>query len=241
MKILAIVQARTKSQRLPLKVLKEIAGKPMLWHVINRVRRCSYINDIVLAIPKDADNDILEDFAQEIGVKCFRGSESNVLSRYYGAALKYPADVIVRITSDCPLIDPEITDLTIKKFLDSKVDYVYADTRSGFPRGLDTEVCSFKVLERAFKESTKYYEKEHVTPYIYQSGLFTMKSVEAAGNLRCGYRLCVDTEEDLELVRKIYQYLYIGKVFGICDVIDLLEKYPELLKINAEIKQKALH
>lgn len=241
MNIVAIIQARIQSTRLPNKIFKDIVGKPMLWHVVNRLRSANKINEIVLAIPNGQSDDRLEIFAQENNIKCFRGSESNVLSRYYGAAFIYGVDIIVRITSDCPLIDPRTTDMAIQTYVDSNVDYVYADTRSGLPRGFDTEVFNFKVLEKAYKEATKDYEKEHVTPYIYQHPeLFSIKSVEIPQRLKRNFRLTVDTEEDLELVKNIYRYLYMGQIFGIEEIIELLDKHNELVKINAEIRQKEI-
>jgi spore coat polysaccharide biosynthesis protein SpsF len=242
MRILAIIQARTKSTRLPNKILKDIAGKPMLWHVINRLKFSNYIGKIILSIPDNKDNDVLENFARENRALFYRGSENDVLSRYYGTAVQYNADVIVRITSDCPLIDPEITDLAIERHLNSDADYTYADTRSGFPRGLDTEVFEYEALENAHVLSTKDYEREHVTPFIYEHpDLFKLQNVKAEGDLISPLRLTVDTEEDLELMREIYKRLYFGKIFSIIEVIDLFKAHPELAKINAEIKQKALH
>jgi spore coat polysaccharide biosynthesis protein SpsF len=212
----------------------------MLWHVFNRLDECRYLTDRVLAIPDNQDNDVLAQLAKLMNVQYFRGSENNVLARYYGAAVKFQADVIVRVTSDCPLLDPQVSDYAIKTFLESDYDYVYADTRSGLPRGCDTEVFSFQVLENAYLNASQEYEMEHVTPYIYQSGKFKIQSVEVPDNLKRTYRLCVDTEQDLELVREIYKRLYNGSVFHVGDIINLLDAHPELVKINAEVKQKVV-
>ena len=243
MKVGAIIQARRGSTRLPGKVLKDILGKPMLWHMLNRLRLSTKIDNIVLAIPDSKQNDRLEDFAKGFNLHHFRGSEEDVLSRYYGAATNFRADVIVRLTSDCPLIDPRVTDKVIEEHLNSNADYTSNGIKSTFPRGLDTEVFNFEVLKRAHKEAERDYEREHVTPYIHQHPkLFKLKSVEACGNLRRpDLRLTVDTGEDLRLIREIFKRLYCdGQIFYTEDVIDLLDKYPELIAINAPIRQKEL-
>jgi spore coat polysaccharide biosynthesis protein SpsF len=242
-KILAIIQARVGSTRLPGKILRGISGKPILWHVVNRLKYSQLIDEIVLAIPASSPNDKLEVFAMENGLKYFRGSEEDVLSRYYGAATKFKGDIIVRLTSDCPLIDPKVTDHTIKTHFRSKADYTTAEPNSGFPRGLDTEVLNFKSLERAYQEAKRDYEREHVTPYIYQHPeLFKIQSVEATGKLRRpDLRLTIDTEEDLKLIKEIYKRLYRDRnMFYTEDVIDLLDKHDKLVSINAHVRQKDL-
>jgi len=243
MKVVAVVQARVGSTRLPGKVLKDISGKPMLWHVLNRLRLSTKIDSIILAIPDSKRNDQLEDFAKGLNLHHFRGSEADVLSRYYGAATKFGADVIVRLTSDCPLIDPRVIDKVIEQHLNSDADYTSNTIRRTFPRGLGTEVFNFATLERAHREAKQDYEREHVTPYIYQHpNLFQLKSVEATGKLRRpDLRLTVDTEEDLKLIREIFKRLQRnGQVFYIEDVINLLDKHPELAAINAHVRQKEL-
>jgi len=243
MKIAAIIQARVTSTRLPNKVLMDIEGKPLLWYVINRLKSSKQLNDIILAIPDTKENDILEKFAGENNLKYFRGNEENVLSRYYGAAKKFGVDIIVRITSDNPLIDPKIVDLTIEKHLNSVADYTSNGLERSFPRGLDTEVFSFEVLEKSFKNAKEDYQREHVTPYIYDHPeVFKLQNVLAEGKLRRPeLRWTVDTKEDFELIKKIYKQLYRpGKIFYSGEVIDLLDKEPELIKINVHIKQKTL-
>lgn len=243
MKTVAIIQARVGATRLPEKILKDVSGKPMLWHVVERLRFSRMIDDIVLAIPSSAENDLLENFAKGLKLHCFRGSETDVLSRYYGAALKFGGDVIVRITSDCPLIDPGVTDHIIDAHLNSGADYTTNDVEYGFPRGLDTEALNFDALSRAYKEATLDYEREHVTPYIYQHpDLFKLNYVEAKGNLRRpDLRLTVDTEEDLEFIREIFKQLYRdGQIFYAKDIIEFLAQHPELIAINAQVRQKEL-
>ena len=242
-KVVAIIQARVGSTRLPGKVLRDVCGKPMLWHMLNRLRVSNKIDNIILAIPNSVQNDRLEDLSKRLELHCFRGNEEDVLDRYYKAAMKFGGDVIVRLTSDCPLIDPKITDRIIQEYLVSDVDYISCGNKGNFPRGLDTEVFSLETLERAYKESKLDYEREHVTPYIYQHPeIFKLKSIEAAGKLRRpDLRLTVDTEQDLKLIREIFKRLYLDdQIFYAEDVIDLLEKHPELAAINAQIRQKEL-
>jgi len=242
-KIGAIIQARMTSTRLPGKVLMDIEGKPMLWHVVNRLKFSEKLDDIILAIPNTKKNNILEKFAKDNKVKYFRGSEEDVLSRYYKTAKKFKCDLIVRITSDCPLIDPQIVDLVIEKHLKLNADYTSNTLKRTFPRGLGVEVFNFKVLKKAQKEAKEDYQREHVTPYIYEHPeIFELQNIEAKGKFRRpDLRLTVDTKEDLQLIKEIYSYLYKPRqIFYTEEIIDLLDKHPELIKINANVQQKAL-
>ncbi len=241
--IVAIIQARVGSTRLPGKVLKDVCGRPILWHMVNRLKFSKKIDGVILAIPDSAENDELEYFAKGLKLPCFRGSEENVLSRYYRAATEFGGEVIVRVTSDCPLIDPRVTDIVIEAHLNSGADYTSNGVEWGFPRGLDTEALNFTTLKKTYEEANQDYEREHVTPYIYQHPeLFNIQFVEASGKLRRpDLRLTVDTEEDLRLIREIFRRLYHnGKIFYTEDVIDLLDKHPELVAINAHVVQKKL-
>lgn len=235
----AIIQTRMGSTRLAGKVLSDIMGKPMVWHVVNRLRHTSKLNDIILAVPDTKENDVLESFAKENNIKYFRGSEENVLSRYYETAKKFKSDLIVRITSDCPLIDPKVVDLVIEKHLNSGADYTSNVLKRTFPRGLDVEVFDFKTLEMAYKQAKQDFQKEHVTSYIYKhTELFHLNSIE--NNEDFSYmRWCVDEIKDLELVREIYSRLYKNnKIFLLKDIVNLFEKSPELLEINQNVRQK---
>lgn len=241
-KIVAIVQARIGSTRLPEKVLKNIAGKPMLAHVIERLKKSKLIHEIVIATAKDKNMSIPE-LAQKCGVRFFLGSEEDVLDRYYKAAVKFKADIIVRITSDCPLIDPLVVDQVIKRYRGSKgkIDYMSNTLKQSYPRGLDTEVFSFKVLEKTWKEAGKPYQREHVTPYIHEHPeIFHVANVENNVDLS-SMRWTVDEEEDLKFIREIYKKLYKrGKIFLMNDVLSLLKREPSLMEINKSIKQKDL-
>jgi len=240
--IVAIVQARRSSIRLPQKVLKDIAGKPMLAHVIERLKKSQLIDEILMATAKDNNMSILE-LAQKYGVKCFVGIEEDVLGRYYNAAREFKVDIIVRITSDCPLIDPEVVDKVIKRYIENKekIDYISNTLKRSYPRGLDAEVFSFRVLEKTWKEAKRPYQREHVTPYIYEHPeIFRMANVENNEDLS-SMRWTVDEEKDLEFVREIYKRLYKrGKIFLMEDILRLLKREPKLMEINKNGKQKNL-
>ena len=243
-KIGAIIQARMTSTRLPGKVLMDIEGKPMLWHVVNRLKFSEKLDDIILAIPNTKKNNILEKFAKDNKVKYFRGSEEDVLSRYYKTAKKFKCDLIVRITSDCPLIDPQIVDLVIEKHLKLNADYTSNTLKRTFPRGLGVEVFNFKVLKKAQKEAKEDYQREHVTPYIYKNPeIFKIQNIKAERRLRyLEIRLTVDTKKDLRLIREIYKRLYKPKkIFYTEEIINLLNNHKELVRINEKVRQKSLN
>ena len=240
-KIAAIIQARMTSTRLPCKVLMDIEGKPMLWHVVNRLKFSEKLDDIILAIPDTKESNVLEQFSKENKLKYFKGSEDDVLSRYYEAAKKFKCDVVVRITSDCPLIDPQVVDLVIEKHLNSGADYTSNVFKRTFPRGLDTEVFNFRTLKKIHKESKEPYQREGVNEYIYENqGMFRLASVECDKDFSY-MRWTVDEIKDLEFVREIYKRLYKKeKVFLMDDIVVLLKQYPKLMNINKDVKQKAI-
>lgn len=243
MKTVAIIQARMGSTRLPGKILKEIMGKTVLQHVVERVQQVESIDEIVIATTTHAQDDVVVQAAIDYGVAYFRGSQDDVLERYYLAAKENKANVVVRITSDCPLIDPKVTDEIIKFFNKENYDIVTNASsdliQRTYPRGLDTEVFAFHQLERAFKGANKNYQREHVTPYIYEnsSRIFYYKNTVDYSK----YRWTVDTEDDFRLITEIYHHLYQGKHdFYLSDIVKLLEQYPELAQINAHIEQKKM-
>jgi spore coat polysaccharide biosynthesis protein SpsF (cytidylyltransferase family) len=232
--ISVIMQARTGSTRLPGKVLKEVCNIPILIHDISRIKGMLSINNIVIAttdLPEDNPIvDMVQAYDNSIGI-C-RGSSQNVLDRYYKAALAYQSDVIVRITSDCPLIDPEVSDLVVTTFLDNDCDYCCNNNPRSYPHGLDTEVFSFSALEQAWIEAQTTYEKEHVTPYIRESGKFKLLNVKNNEDLS-NNRWTLDYPEDLEFIKQVYDKLYYGnRLFGMKDVLSLIEKEPWLKEIN---------
>jgi spore coat polysaccharide biosynthesis protein SpsF len=243
-KIVAIIQARLTSTRLPKKILRNLDDKPLLWHVVERVKQAKMIDRIVLAIPDSSSNDDLELFVKQFDWHLFRGSEDDVLSRYYHAATQFKADVIVRITSDCPLVDPKIIDETIKQHVRDGNDYTAVGVEGGFPRGLDVEVLNFESLEITNRKAVEISEREHVTLFIYQNPkLFKIHFIEARGTLRRpDIRLTVDTEEDLLLIREIYSRLntYVNH-FTTEDVLTIIDNNPHLQSINKHIVQKDIH
>jgi spore coat polysaccharide biosynthesis protein SpsF len=243
-KIVAIIQARLTSTRLPKKIMLDVCGKPLLWHVIERVKQAKLIDSIVLAIPDSSSNNDLELFVKQFDWNVFRGSETDVLSRYYHAATQFKADVIVRITSDCPLVDPKIIDETIKHHINEGNDYTAVGVEGGFPRGLDVEALNFKSLEIAYNKAVDRSEREHVTLFIYQNPkLFKTHFVEASGSLRRpDIRLTVDTEEDLLLIREIYSRLKsYENNFSTEDVLAIIDNNPHLQSINKHIIQKDIY
>lgn len=241
--ITVIIQARTGSTRLPGKVMKELCGKTVLAHDIERVSQAKLADEIIIATTTHDSDDVIVQEAEHLGVKVFRGSEDDVLSRYYFAAKEAGADVVARITSDCPLIDPVILDDVIRVFLDGSYDIV---TNAGndlskrtFPRGLDAEVFSFEMLETAHLKAVETYQREHVTPYIYENAKSVFYYQNDVDYSR--YRWTLDTEEDWQLISEIYQRLYHREHnFYFKDILSVMEENPELYNINKDIEQKKL-
>lgn len=243
MKKVAIIQARIGSTRLPGKVLKDITGKPILWHVVNRLGSNKLIDQLIVATTDDPEDDLIENVCKKNRLNFYRGSQGDVLDRYYQTAKIYHADLIIRITADCPLIDPAIVDKVIKHYLDNeeKVDYVSNTLQRTYPRGMDVEAFSFEILEIAWEKAKKQHQREHVTPYIYEnSDLFSVSNVKNENDLS-SLRLTVDEDKDLQLVREIYKRLYKkDSIFYLKSIIELFKKSPKLKSINKEVKQKSI-
>ena len=241
MKVVAIIQARMGSTRLPGKVLQDVEGETVLARCINRVRRSRLIHEVLVATTDQLVDDQIIGECKRSGVAVSRGDQDDVLDRYLRAAQSVKADVVVRITSDCPLIDPEITDKTVDAFLEMRPDYASNSLLRTYPRGLDTEVMTLDALTRAWHLASRPYEREHVTPYIYEHpSEFKLLSVAGEADYS-SHRWTVDTPEDLALVRAIYSRLKAQPNFSWRDVLDLLEREPQLAEINRSILQKALH
>ena len=233
--IAGIVQARINSSRLPAKVLLDLAGKPILTRVVERLRMAKELDAIIVATSTAERDDPIADLSARLGVRCYRGSEIDVLNRYYWAALSVGADTVVRITSDCPLIDPDIVDEAIRfqKAGQPRPDYV---VNEGYPRGFDVEVLSFRALEQAWRDDHDPATREHVTAYITQHpGLFAMAQIDCPEALS-HLRLTVDTIEDYQLLYKIFQELGHSH-FGWRDVGNLLKHRREWLRLNAHVRQ----
>jgi len=217
--------------------------KPLLEYQIERLLNSKLINEIIVATTTNVTDKPIVDLCNKLNIKFFRGSEEDVLSRYYNAAKEFNAEVIVRLTSDCPVIDSEVVDKVIKYYLNNKNEYDYVSNTliRTFPRGMDTEVFPFSVLETSFRQAKTKSEREHVTPYIYNDpDIFNLGYVTYKQN-ESYHRWTVDTGEDLELIRNIITELYpVNKFFTLEDIIDLFNRYPNWLKINAHIEQKKL-
>ncbi len=240
-KVVAIIQARIGSTRLPGKAMLEIEGRPMLWHVIDRIKRSEMIDEVVVATTTEEMDNEIEEFCKQYDVSFYRGSENDVLDRYYKCAKEHGADIVVRITSDCPLIDCKVSDKVIATYLENSVDFVGATNTvvRRFPRGLDTEVVSFDALSDTWHKAKEKHQREHVTIYLYEHPEEYKINNFVSDEDFSGYRWTVDEEDDLEFVREIYKRLYIpGGFFDMEDVVDVLKKDPSLVDINSHVEQK---
>jgi glutamate-1-semialdehyde 2,1-aminomutase len=233
MNTLAILQARFSSSRLPGKVLKPIMGMPMLALQVERVLKSKMIDQLIVATSTDPEDDAIELLCLQINIPCFRGSLNDVLDRFYQAARPWQLTQIVRLTGDCPLIDPEVIDSVIDFHLAGNYDYTSNTLRPTFPDGLDVEVFRFSILEKAWEEATLPSQREHVTPFIYnQPERFRIANRVHSENLS-HLRWTVDEPEDFELITKIYNELYSAKAdFRMADVLNLIQRKPELLTLN---------
>jgi spore coat polysaccharide biosynthesis protein SpsF len=241
LKVVAITQARMTSERLPGKIMLKSAGKTLLEHHLERLGRTETINEIVLATTENPEDDITADLGQKLGVRIFRGSEEDVLARYHGAATELNAEIVVRVTSDCPLIDPAVTDRTVRAFMESPepLDYVSNRLVQTYPRGLDTEVLHFAALDEAFVEATEPSDREHVTTFIWrQPDRYRVANISFASD-QSHHRWTVDTPDDFELLRRIIEDLYPQNTeFTLQDCLSLLESHPEWVDINRHVKQR---
>ena len=243
MNMIAIVQARCSSSRLPGKVLKPILGKPMLLHQIERLRRCTAIDRLVVVTSDQASDIPLTEMLEQYEVDYFCGSLEDVLDRYFQAASHYGAEHVVRLTGDCPLIDPEIVDRVIQAHLDGNYEYTSNVLPPTFPDGLDTEVMRFETLQMAWKNAELPSDREHVTSYIHQrSEQFRLGNVTAKEDFSM-FRWTVDEPEDFDFVSTVYEELYpVNQQFATLDIFELLKKKPELLEVNRHIgRNEGMH
>ena len=236
MKIVALVQARMGSTRLPGKVLTPITKIPIIEILLSRLSKSNELDEIVVATSNDKNNDKLQTFVEKLGYRCTRGSEKNVLNRFYESAIFTKADVIVRITGDCPLVDPCLVDECIKEFKRADVDYLSNTLPPTYPDGLDVEVFSFKSIEKALNETSSDYDKEHVTPYIRNTPAFAKSSINHSEDLS-HMRLTVDEPEDLDVIKDICEYFSPNIYFNWLKVIDLQKIQPEIFTKNQKFKR----
>lgn len=242
-KIVAIVQARMGSSRLPGKVMREICGRPMLEWVIQRAKRATCLDELVVAMTTDAADDILEKFCQDKKIEFFRGSSADVLDRFVQAGRRFHADGIVRLTADCPFIDPGLIDLTFGAFIGSKVDFAAnrlpPPYKRTFPIGLDVEIVAMTALEKAWRDAAELYEREHVMPYIYQHrDEFKISIIDHSIDYG-RYRWTVDTSQDLDFIQAVAGELGCRMDFSWLEVIELLSQKPVLTEINAQVPHKS--
>ncbi|MBE9231833.1 glycosyltransferase family protein [Cuspidothrix issatschenkoi LEGE 03284] len=246
MKTITIIQARMGSTRLPGKVMKRLCDKTVLAHVVTRVKACSRIDEIIVATTTSPHDNCLVEEAEKLGVKWFKGSQDNVLERYYLAAKEHQADTVIRVTSDCPLLDVETLDQLLSYFQEENsnslnIDYLSNSLKRSFPRGLDVEIFTYSALELAYNSATKDYEREHVTPYIRENpDIFSLHNLNNDDDLSY-HRWTLDTPEDYELIKIIYDNLYDkDPLFGMGSILKFLGENPDLININTHIKQKQL-
>lgn len=242
-KIVAVIQARIGSTRLPQKAIKKILGKTLIEWAKYRLEFCKNVDQVVLCTANTKDNDILAEHAAEIGLECYRGSEMDLVSRIYETAGKYSADAIVRITGDCPLVDPTIVDNLIEKYLKDwkNIDYVCNVLPPTYPDGMDVEIISAKALEKLDQDIKNELYREWITTTL-------MENPDKYKTLNVPYekdisdlRLTVDFPEDFELTERIFENLHEeGKIFGLEDILELFEKKPELIKINENRVDKGI-
>jgi len=251
-KIVASIEARMTSSRLPGKVLMEMDGKPVLEILIDRLKRSKFINEIVIATTSNDADDRIEELGKELNVAVFRGSEDDVLGRVVGAVETLKGDIIVEITGDCPLMDPEVMDSVIEEYIENYPEYDYV-TNIGYvenevreiPIGMDIRVFTFKDLKYISEITDDPEDREHVSLYFFRTGknkykLFNIKTPDK-WKRNYSVRLALDTKEDFQFIEKIYTELNkINKEFGLEDILNFLDENKELLKINSEVIQKTV-
>lgn len=237
-----VIQARMGSTRLSGKILRDLCGKPILYHVVERLKQCKLVDEIIIATSVSKQDDVIAEYCEKNSISFFRGSEEDVLSRYYFAAKEYNLETVVRITSDCPLIDPFIVDKLIQIFNENEYEVVtninnVDESQRTFPRGLDAEVFTFKCLKHAFENAIERYHREHVTMYIYENfhKIYYFKNEKNLSK----YRWTVDTQEDFLFMDEVYKSLFKGKHDFFTDkIVKLMEDQPHLVEINQHIEQK---
>ncbi len=238
MQIVLIIQARMSSTRLPGKVLLPINGEALLWYVVNRIKCTKHIDQVVIATSTNASDDKLYIYCQKQQYTVFRGKLDDVLSRYYETAKEFKADTVIRITSDCPLIDGDLISQGLEQYLEENSDYLSNTIKRTFPRGFDFEIFTFKALETAYKNAHDTVEREHVTPYIYRTHRQEFKISQFVQRIdKSAYQLSVDTQEDYQLIKILIEN-YHADSLNCQQIISLLDSHPELPAINNHIPRK---
>lgn len=239
-KIVTVIQARTGSSRLPNKIFLPLFNKPLLYRMYERVQNSKLAGEIVIATTIDKSDDKVEELCKEYSIECFRGHPTDLLDRHYQAAKLFNADAVVKIPSDCPLIDANIIDKVLRFYKDNldKYDFVSNLHPATYPDGNDVEIISFNSLELAWKEARLDLEREHTTPYIWENpDRFNIGNVvwETGFDYSMSHRFTIDYEKDYNFIKQVYDELYpINNKFTLQDILDLLERKPEIRKINEE-------
>jgi spore coat polysaccharide biosynthesis protein SpsF (cytidylyltransferase family) len=235
MKIIAIIQARLGSTRLPGKVLLDLEGRTVLEHVVRRVKSSKHVDDVIVATTINMDDLEIVKLCTNLGIRVYCGSEDDVLDRYYQTARRFKADHIVRITSDCPLIDPVVIDEVIKLHFLDEADYSTNTIKETYPDGEDVEVFTFEALKQTWKNANLASEREHVTPYLRKNPAFKIASLESKKDLS-NKRWTLDNPEDYEFIKLIYKNLYNkNQLFGMEEILKFIDRNPEVEMINKSI------
>ena len=243
MRVNAIIQARCGSTRFPEKVFADIDGKPLLWHVVNRLKYTRKIDEIIVATTKNEKDDVIEKWCENENVCYFRGSENDVLNRYYQAALAFKSDIVVRVTADDPFKEPKVIDEVIEMLIKENLDLVTNNYPPSFPEGLDCEAFTFSTLKKMELEAKDEFEREHVTQYVYRhSDMFRIGNVVSQRQLS-EYRWTIDTKEDYEMVKAIYSKRKsdLAGILLMDEILDILKKYPKIADINKNVKRSTMY
>ncbi len=238
----AIIQARCGSSRFPNKVFAPIDSKPLLWHVCNRLTYAKTIDDIIVATTTNPLDDAIEEWCISEGINFFRGSEGDVLNRYYCASLKYPSDYVVRVTADDPFKEPSVIDRVVNKLVNEDFDLTTNNFPPSFPEGLDCEAFTFDSLSIMEKAATDSFDREHVTQYIYRnSNLFKIGNVSNDQQLSA-LRWTIDTEADYEMVKAIYsKRVNPNGILLMSEILEILNRNPEIVQLNSSVKRSAMY
>lgn len=239
----AIIQARCGSTRFPSKVFADINGNPLIWHVVNRLTYAKTINKIIIATTTSYKDDKIETWCNENNIACYRGSENDVLNRYYSASVAYPSDIIVRITADDPFKEPSLIDAVVNKLIKEGYDHVTNNLPPSWPEGLDCEALTFVALKKSEESTHDEFEREHVTQYIYHNpDKFKIGNVASEVDLS-SLRWTIDNKIDYEMVKAIYTNRN-PKNEGILllnEILEIIEKHPEISQINADVERSAMY
>ncbi len=240
LKIVTVIQARTGSSRLPNKILLPLANKPLLYRMFERVAASKMCGTIVIATTTDKSDDVVENLCNKFNMIYYRGHPTDLLDRHYQAALKYNADAVVKIPSDCPLIDKSVIDKVLNYYLENLnyFDYVSNLHPATYPDGNDVEIMSFKALSDAWENANRELEREHTTPYLWENpDKFRIGNVvwETGLDYSMSHRFTIDYEKDYNFIKQVYDELYsVNPIFTLNDILDLLDRKPEIKKINEE-------